>query len=160
MDNGRELFEHELRDLYDVEHKQLRALETMSNKVSEETLKHVLLHHREETEGQVQRLEQVFDLLDRSPRREPCDGINGLIEEYSGFMKEEDPSPEIADVFTAAAGIKAEYYEICSYQSLIKLAGRMQMSEAVGLLQQNLDEEQATAEKLDDLSQKLGAKIS
>lgn len=160
METGRELFEHELRDLYDVEHKQVQALERMAGKVGEESLKEMLLHHREETRGQIERLEQVFGLLDRSPRREPCAGINGLIEEYSEFIKEEDPSPEILNIFTAAAGIKAEHYEIVSYRSLVKLADQLQMSEAVDLLQQNLNEEEKTAEQLDQLSTKLGSAIS
>ena len=156
MDSGRELFEHELRDIYDAEHKQARALETMANKVTEDTLKEALLTHQQETEGQIKRLEEVFGLLDRAARREPCPGINGLIEEYSEFTKEEDPSPEILNVFTAAAAVKAEHYEICGYKSLIQLAETMQMAEAVTFLQQNLEEEMRTAELMEQMSQKLG----
>lgn len=159
-DTARELFEHELRDIYDAEHKLVRALESMTKKVTDDKLAQGLQSHRDETKGQIKRLEQVFELAERSARREPCTGINGLIEEFTKFSNEEDPSPEVLNVFATAAAIKTEYYEICSYTSLIKLARGLGLDAAVPLLEENLKEEQAAAQELEQLSDVLGDKLA
>ncbi|MDQ4065683.1 MAG: DUF892 family protein [Actinomycetota bacterium] len=159
MDSGRELFEHELRDMYDVEMKLVNALETMSNKVADEQLSRAFEEHREVTRRQAERLEQVFQLIDRAPRREACEGINGLIEEFSCFVKE-DPSDAVLNVFATGAAQKVEHYEIVAYKSLIKLADQLGLSEAAELFEQNLREEQETAQQLETLSEKLGQELS
>lgn len=159
MDTGKELFEHELRDMYDAEHKMLRSLESMAKKVASPELTEAFELHRKTTETQIQRLEKVFELVDRAPRREPCEGINGLIEEFSEFVKEEDPAEPILNVFASAAAIKVEHYEICAYKSLIRLADQMGLSEAAQLMQETLREEQQTAQELETLSEKLGQEV-
>ncbi len=159
MDSGRELFEHELRDMYDVEMKLVNALETMSNKVADEQLSRAFEEHREVTRRQAERLEQVFQLIDRAPRREACEGINGLIEEFSSFVKE-DPSDAVLNVFATGAAQKVEHYEIVAYKSLIKLADQLGLSEAAELFEQNLREEQETAQELEAMSEKLGQQLS
>ena len=155
-DNARELFEHELRDIYDVENKLINALESMAKKVTEPALQTAFAEHREVTKNQAKRLEEVFALLDRAPRREPCQGINGLIQEFQEFVKEENPSPEVLNLFASSAAEKVEHYEICSYKGLINLAENLQMSEAVTLLQQSLAEEEQTAVQMEEMSKKLG----
>ncbi|MGH2786638.1 MAG: ferritin-like domain-containing protein [Actinomycetota bacterium] len=160
MDTAIELFEHELRDIYDAEHKLVRALKTMADKATNEELKKGFEEHLEVTAKQAGRLERVFELIERKPRREPCDGINGLIAEYSGFAKEENPSPPVLDLFSTSAALKVEHYEICSYRSLIRLADVLGLSEAAGLFEQSLKEEQATAQELEQLSEKLGHEVS
>ena len=155
-DNARELFEHELRDIYDVENKLINALESMAKKVTEPALQTAFAEHREVTQNQAKRLEEIFGLLDRAPRREPCQGINGLIQEFQEFVKEESPAPEVLNLFATGAAQKVEAYEICSYKSLINLAENLQMSEAIALLQQNLAEEEQTAVQLEEMSKKLG----
>ncbi len=159
MDSGRELFEHELRDMYDVEMKLVNALETMSNKVADEQLSRAFEEHREVTRRQAERLEQVFQLIDRAPRREACEGINGLIEEFSSFVKE-DPSDAVLNVFATGAAQKVEHYEIVAYKSLIKLADQLGLSEAAELFEQNLREEQETAQELEAMLEKLGQQLS
>ena len=159
VDSGRELFEHELRDMYDAEMKLVNALETMSNKVANEELSRAFDEHREVTRAQAERLEQVFKLIDRAPRREPCKGINGLIEEFSSFV-EEDPSEQVLNVFATGAAQKVEHYEIVAYKSLIKLADTLGLSEAAELFEQNLREEQETAQQLETMSEKLGQELS
>lgn len=159
-DSLKELFEHELRDIYDAENKLLNALETMSNDASDEQLGNAFKEHREVTQQQIQRLERVFELVDRSPRREPCAGINGLIEEYSKFKKEEDPSPEILDVFATGAALKVENYEISSYKSLIKLAQQLGLNEAVTLFQDTLREEEETAREVEQMAEVVGKRAS
>jgi ferritin-like metal-binding protein YciE len=149
IDTTQELFEHELRDMYDAEHKLLRALKTMADKVPNEELSRGFAEHRKATEGQIKRLEQIFRLLDRKARRETCRGINGLIQEFSKFVSDEEPSEEILNVFAIGAGLKVEQYEIVGYQSLLRLAGELALPEALELLQQNLFEEQETAQQLE-----------
>jgi ferritin-like metal-binding protein YciE len=159
-DTGRELFEHELRDIYDAEHKLINALEKMAKDASDEQLTQAFTEHRVVTQQQAERLERVFELIERAPRREPCAGINGLIEEYQKFNKEEDPSPEVRDVFATGAALKVENYEISSYKSLIKLATQLGLTEAVTLFQENLREEEETAREVEQMSEILGKKLS
>jgi ferritin-like metal-binding protein YciE len=111
-ETAKELFEHELRDIYDAEHKLINALEKMAKDASDDQLSHAFKEHRGVTQQQTRRLERVFELVDRAPRREPCAGINGLIEEYQKFNQEEDASPEARDVFAAGTALKVETYEI------------------------------------------------
>jgi ferritin-like metal-binding protein YciE len=159
-DTGRELFEHELRDVYDVENKLVNALQKMAKNASDEQLTQAFQEHREVTEQQAKRLERDFELVDRSPRREPCPGINGLIEEYQKFIKEESPSPEVADVFAVGAASKVESYEICAYKSLIKLANHLGLTEAVTLLAESLREEEETLREAEAMSEILGKRLS
>ena len=159
MDTGKELFEHELRDVYDAEHKMVRSLESMADKVANAELAQAFRTHRETTERQIQRLEKVFELVDRAPRREPCEGINGLIEEFSEFAKEENPAEPVLNLFASAAALNVEHYEICAYKSLIVLADQMGLSEAAQLLNETLREEQETAQELETMAEKLGQEV-
>jgi ferritin-like metal-binding protein YciE len=159
MDKGIDLFEHELKDIYDAENKLSRELENMAKKTKDEQLAEGFLHHQQETEGQIKRLEDVFGVVGQKPSRETCHGINGLLEEYKSFVKEEDPSPELLDVFATGAALKVEHYEIAAYSSLIKLAHQAGLNDAVSLLQENMSEEQETAKKLEMLSKELGARV-
>ena len=159
MDSAKDLFEHELRDIYDAEHKLVNALETMGNKVADEQLSKSFEEHRAVTQNQIERLDKVFGLIDRVSRREACDGINGLISEFSGFVKDESPAEPVLNVFATAAALKVEHYEICSYKSLIKLADTLGLTEAAELFEQSLKEEQETATELETMSEKLGQEL-
>jgi ferritin-like metal-binding protein YciE len=152
MDVPKELFEHELRDIYDAEKKLERALETMAKKVPHETMSRGFSEHRKATQEQVKRLEQIFGLVGKKPRREPCRGISGLIEEFTRFVRDESPSEEILNVFAAGAALKVEHYEIVAYQSLLRLANRVGLSEAVSLLEESLAEEEETARRLNAIA--------
>jgi ferritin-like metal-binding protein YciE len=148
VDTQQELFEHELRDIYDAEHKLVRALQTMSKKVPDRALAESFGEHRKVTEGQIQRLEGVFRLLDKKPRREPCRGINGLIDEFTKFTKE-GPSDDVLNAFAVGAGLKVEQYEIVAYQSLLRMAGQLGLEGALDPLSANLSEEMEAANRLD-----------
>ncbi len=158
METGKDLFIHELQDIYDAENKLVNALETMANKVASPELTKAFEEHRSVTENQVKRLERVFELVDRKPSREPCKGINGLIEEFSTFVKE-NPSEPVLNVFATGAALKVEHYEIVAYKSLIKLADQLGLSEAAELFEQTLKEEQETAVEIETLSEKLGQEL-
>lgn len=159
MNTGADLFKHELKDLYDAEFRQAQALTEMAEKVSDGKLAEALREHREETQGQIKRLESVFEAIGESPEKEACAGVIGLVKEFKDFQGE-DPSDRVLNVFTAEAALKAEHYEIVSYSGLIKLAGQMGQTEVIGLLQKNLDEELATAQNLEILSGQLGEELA
>jgi ferritin-like metal-binding protein YciE len=159
METGKDLFIHELQDIYDAENKLVNALETMASKVENPDLKQAFEEHREVTRGHVDRLEKVFPLVDRKPSREPCKGINGLIEEFSSFVKEEDPGEKVLNVFATGAAQKVEAYEIMGYKSLIGLADQLGLSEAAQLFEETLKEEQEAAQELETLAGKLGQEL-
>jgi ferritin-like metal-binding protein YciE len=156
METARDLFEHELRDIYDAEEKLVRATETMANKASDEQLTQALAQHCEVTKDQVKRIEQVFRSIDREPRREKCPGINGLIEEFSEFVKE-GPAPEALNFFTIGAASKVEHYEIEAYKSLIALADQIGVDASP--LVENLAEEEEAATLLESMSKDFASRL-
>lgn len=157
METGHELFVHELADILDGERQLVEALQEMENDATNPQLKKAFAQHREQTEGQVERLEECFSLLGEQPDQAECAGIKGLIEEKKSFM-EENPSEDILDVFEVGACIKTESYEICAYESLLPMAREMKHSQVAKLLVQNLKEEEATLKKLEGFSKKLKPK--
>lgn len=158
MQTGHELFIHELADILDGERQLVDALQELENDSTNRQLKEAFGNHREETEGQVERLQECFSLLGEEPEEAECAGIKGLVEEKKSFM-EEDPSDDILDVFDVGAGIKTESYEICAYESLISMAREMKHTKVAQLLSQNLKEEQAALKNLEALSKKLKPEV-
>jgi ferritin-like metal-binding protein YciE len=135
-----DLFVDTLKDIYYAEKHILKALPTMVSKATTRELKNALETHRGETEGQIERLEQVFEMLDMQPRGKKCEAIEGIIEEAKGHMK------DIADKSVLDAGMigsaqAVEHYEISRYGTLIEWARELGHEQAVRPLQQNLDEE-------------------
>ena len=153
---AQQLFEHHVRDMYDAEQKLVRALRRMANNATDRTLAKGFTTHARTTERHVRRLEQVFKGIERQPRRQPCAGVDGLIEEYSTFVREERPSAEVLDAFAAEAGLKVERYEIVAYRGLLDLAKRIGLSREADLLKETLREEEATASELEGMTKKLG----
>lgn len=154
METGHELFVHELTDMLDAEQQLVGALGELAGDSSRPDLKKAFEQHREETEGQVERLQQCFELLGEQAEQTECKGIRGLIAEKKAFA-EEDPSPDLVDVFNVGAGIKAESYEICAYESLIDMAKKMKHTKVAQLLNQNLKEEKAALKKMEGFSEKV-----
>ena len=147
MQTIEELFEHELKDMYSAEHSLLDALEQMANESSDRDIRRAFTQHRRETQGQIKRLERVFKTLGQKPEAETCPGIEGLIKEKKLFMRER-PTPELLEFYNLGAAQKTERYEITAYESLIDMADKLGMSDAVGLLEQNLQEEEDTLNRL------------
>ena len=154
MQTAHELFLHELSDMLDAERKIAEALEQQEQESSVSALGKAFGKHRQQTEKQIERLEQCFSELGQEPEQTECDGIKGLIEEHD-HMKEEDPAPDILDMFNATAACKVERYEITSYESLIRMAGMMGHKKAAKLLRDNLKEEQQTLKIMQQFSRKL-----
>lgn len=142
-----ELFEHELKDMYSGEHALLDALEQMAGESSDREIKKAYTQHRKETQGHVKRLEKIFKSLGRKPEVATCTGIEGLVKEKKLFMRER-PSAELLEFFNIGAAQKTERYEITAYETLIDMAEKLGMSDAVELLEQNLQEEEMALNKL------------
>src|SRR4026208_1078460 len=145
-------FIDELRDTYDAEKQLTKALTKLAKASSNPKLRNAFETHLEETQGQIARLEQVFESLDEKARGKHCDGIAGIIEEGKSIM-EEDFEDTTMDACLIAAGQRAEHYEMAAYGTLVAWARAMGHSEAADLLQQNLDEEKAADEKLSALAE-------
>ncbi len=145
-------FVDELRDAYDAEKQLLKALAKMAKKASSEELSAAFEAHREETRGQVDKLEQVFGLLDEKVRGKHCDGIAGIIDEGKSVM-EEDFDDETMDACLIASGQRAEHYEMAAYGTLVAWANAMGLDDAAALLEEILNEEKAADEKLTELAE-------
>ena len=146
-----DLFLHTLQDIYYAEQQILKSLPDMVEKASEPKLKQGFQMHQRETEGQVKRLEQVFQKLGQSAKGVDCPAIDGILEEAKEIAGEvEDKS--VLDAALIAAGQAVEHYEMTRYGTLIAWAKRLGHQDVITLLQQTLDEEKATDQKLTALA--------
>jgi ferritin-like metal-binding protein YciE len=140
VESMEKLLVHELKDLYSAEKQILEALPGMARAATNPDLKRAFERHLKQTEGHVGRLETIFDLLEGRPSGRKCVGMEGLIEEAEGTMKEGMPEP-LLDAALIGAAQKVEHYEIAAYGTVRAFAERLGMKQAVRLLQQTLDEE-------------------
>jgi ferritin-like metal-binding protein YciE len=151
MKSLQDLFLHMLQDVYHAEKQAIRAYPKMVKSVQNPELKKALEQHREETLGQVERLEQIFEMMDRRARGEPCEAMQSLIEEGREVLEEaEDENVKDAGIIAAAQAI--EHYEIARYGTLRAWAEELGMGDAARLLQQTLDEEKKTDELLNKIA--------
>jgi ferritin-like metal-binding protein YciE len=144
-----EKFSHELRDIYDAEHQFLQGQEMMLKKTSDSKLKQMITEHIAQTKQQIRNLEEVFDVLGEQPQREMCDGAKGLLSEGQKLLKETEGADKVQDCAIADAASKIEHYEIASYRGLITAADLMGQRGIVSLLQQNLEQEESTAQLIE-----------
>ncbi len=151
METIEELFEHELKDMYSAEHSLVDALEQMAGESSDRDIRRVFTRHRRETQGQIKRLERIFKTMGQTPEAESCAGIEGLIKEKKIFMREK-PSSELLEFYNVGAAQKTERYEITAYENLIEMADKLGMTDAVELLEQNLQEEEAALALLKEIA--------
>ena len=140
-------FIDELRDTYDAEKQLTKALPKMAKAAKSPELRTALEAHLEETMGQIDRLERVFESLEEKVRGKHCDGMAGIIEEGKSIMGE-DFDDATMDACLIAAGQRAEHYEMAAYGTLVAWARGMGHDEAANLLQETLEEEKAADEKL------------
>jgi ferritin-like metal-binding protein YciE len=145
-------FIDELRDTYDAERQLTKALAKLAKAETSPDLREAFETHLEETKGQIERLEEVFEGLEEKVRGKHCEGIAGIIEEGKALM-EEDFDDATLDAGLIAAGQRAEHYEIAAYGTLVAWAKTMGHTDAAALLQENLDEEKAANAKLSDLAE-------
>ena len=142
----------ELKDAYDAEKQLTKALPKLAKASNSPELRQAFQDHLEETNGHVEKLEQVFQSLDEKPKGQHCDGIAGIIDEGKNVM-DEDFEGATMDACLIAAGQRAEHYEIAAYGTLVAWAKTMGHHDAADLLQEILDEEKAADEKLNAIAE-------
>jgi ferritin-like metal-binding protein YciE len=150
--NLREALVDEIKDLYNAEKQLTKALPKMAKGATSEELREAFETHLEETEGQVTRLERVFELLDEKPRGKHCAGMAGIVEEGSEKLQE-DAEDSVMDAMLIASAQKVEHYEIGSYGTAIAWAEALGLTEVAQILNETLAEEKAADEKLSALAE-------
>lgn len=148
----RELFVEELKDIYWAEKHLAKALPRMAKASTSEELSNAFQKHLGQTEEQIQRIEQVFEILDMTARAKKCEAMEGLIEESKAAIEDTDKGTATRDAALIISAQKAEHYEIATYGSLVQWAKTMGESEIADLLQQTLDEEKDTDVILTELA--------
>lgn len=145
------LFHDTLRDIYYAERKILKSLPKMKRAAQSEKLKAAFEKHEGQTEGQIERLEKVFEIIGKTPRGKTCDAINGILDEGDEIAEEYKDSPAL-DAGLLAAAQAVEHYEITRYGTLKRWATVLGLDEAVKLLDETLEEESQTDEDLTSIA--------
>lgn len=148
-----ELFLDELRDIYWAEKHLTKALPKMRKAATSPELAAAFEKHLTETEEQIQRVEQVFEMLDVSARAKKCDAMEGLVKEAQSLMEELPKGTKVRDAGIIIAAQKVEHYEIAAYGSLVQLAKTMGRSDVADVLVQTLNEEKTTDQILTQLAE-------
>jgi ferritin-like metal-binding protein YciE len=148
----REALVEEVKDLYNAERQLTKALPKLAKNSTNPKLREALLSHLRETESQVERLEQVFRLLDEKPKGKLCEGMQGIIEEGNAMLEEVEEGP-VMDACIIAAGQKSEHYEMASYGTCIAWAEAAGLTDVAALLQQTLREEETADKKLSAIAE-------
>lgn len=151
VDSMEKLFVDELRDLYSAETQITKALPKLAKAASSEELRSAFEHHLRETEGHVQRLEQIFEMIGESPKGETCEGIKGIIEEGEKTMKASKEGPVRDEVLISGAQ-RVEHYEMAAYGTARTYAERMGQKQMAEILDKTLAEEKAADKKLTEIS--------
>ena len=155
-DSLRDLYVDRLRDLYSAETQLVKALPKMAKASSNDQLRQGFEEHLRQTSEQVSRLEQIFEQLGEKPSGKKCVGMEGLIKEGSQLIKEEF-SGEVKDAGIIGAAQHVEHYEIAGYGTVRTFAELLGESQHASLLQQTLNEEKQTDEKLTQLAEEINA---
>lgn len=154
MKTPKDLFIHELGDIYDAEQKIAQMLPVMAKECNNAQIKSAFEQHETETKQQINNLEQCFQALGITPEKTPCTTIAGLKQEHDSFLKEK-PSEDLINMFDLGGASKTEHYEIASYKGLIEKANLMGQQQVAQLLQQNLQQEENMSKKVESISKQL-----
>ena len=147
-----DLFHDTLKDIYFAEKKILTALPKMAKAAQNPDLKAAFEKHRDETAGQIERLDEVFGLIDKKPQGKTCDAILGILKEGEEIIADYKGSPAL-DAGLVSSAQAVEHYEICRYGTLCTWAGALGLEDAKKLLGETLEEEQSTDEALSELAE-------
>ncbi|WP_036137820.1 YciE/YciF ferroxidase family protein [Luteibacter sp. 9135] len=150
-----DLFIHELSDIYSAEKQLTKALPRLARAASNPDLKAAFESHLEETHGQVERIDQIVELLDIKLKRIKCAAMEGLVEEGKEVIDEVEEGP-LRDAALIGGAQKVEHYEIASYGTISAIAKQLGYADAIPLLQATLKEEKAADEKLTLLAESAG----
>jgi ferritin-like metal-binding protein YciE len=158
-DSLKKLYIDELKDLYSAENQLVKALPKMAKAASAEDLREGFQEHLEQTKGHVQRLEEIFRSLDESPKGKKCVGMEGLVKEGSEVMAE-DLEDAVLDAGLIGAAQRVERYEIAAYGTVCEFAKVLGEAEHASLLEETLEEEKETDEKLTGLAKRVNAQAN
>jgi len=148
-----ELFVDELKDIYWAEKHLAKALVKLAKAATSDELRSALETHKEETDYQVTRLEQVFEMIEEKATAKKCDAMSGLIEESESIVEDTEDGTMTRDAGIISAAQKSEHYEIASYGTLRTMANTLGFPEAAKLLDETLAEEKKTDELLTQLAE-------
>ena len=152
MDDVTKLMVEQLRDAYSAEKQGLRAMPRVAKKVTSQALKDAFQMHGEQTEHQVERLEQALEKLGARPGRKVCEGMRGLIEEAQSALEDHDKGP-LLDAVIVGAQQRMEHYEIAAYGTIAALAKAAGQQEIADFMAQTLQEEKQADERLTQLAE-------
>jgi ferritin-like metal-binding protein YciE len=152
LDSLQSLFLEELKDIYHAEKQLVRALPRLAKAATEPELQEAITSHLEETEGHVERIEQIFKELGQAARGKRCKGMEGLLEEGKEIMEEEG-EPAVIDAALIAGAQRVEHYEIAAYGCLRTYAELLGLDKAAKLLSETLAEEEAADKKLNSIAE-------
>ena len=155
----KQLYIDELKDLYNAENQLVKALPKLVKGAQSNELRQGFEEHLKQTKGHVQRLEQIFEMLGESPKGKKCKGMEGLIEEGSEVM-DEDYEGSVLDAALIGAAQRVEHYEIAGYGTVRNMAELLGESDQVSLLEETLQEEKETDEKLTELATQINAEAN
>jgi ferritin-like metal-binding protein YciE len=150
-ENLKKLYVDELKNLFSAENQLLKALPKMAKAASSEDLRTGFEEHLEQTKGHVQRLEEIFESLDESPKGKKCVGMEGLVKEGSEVM-EEGFEDAVLDAGLIGAARRVEHYEIAAYGAVSEIAKALGETKHASLLEKTLTEETLTDQKLAGLA--------
>ena len=153
IDSMTALLVDELRDIYDAEKRLTKAIPKLAKKATNDQLRSALEEHLEETEQQVQRLEQAFEHLGERAKAKPCAGMKGIIEEGDEHVGEDYDDDDLRDAVIIGSAQRVEHYEIAAYGTAIAHARLLEQEDIVGLLEESLGEEKAADEKLTEIAE-------
>lgn len=148
-----EFFMDMLKDIYWAEKAQMKAMQKMMKKCTSDDLKDAFEQHRMQTETQVERLEEIFEMMGKRAQAKKCEAMQGLIDEANTTMEETEDDTYTRDCALIVSAQKAEHYEIAAYGSMVTIARAMGHTEAADLLQESLDEEKETDQLLTQIAE-------
>jgi len=148
-----DLFEDMLRDVYYAEKKLVKTLPKMAKRASSDDLAKAFAHHKSETDGQVTRLEEIFEMIGKPARGKTCEAMDGLVAEGSEIMEEAEGA-SVMDAGLIASAQAVEHYEIARYGTLIAWARELNLPRASSLLEKTLKEEKAADELLNVIAER------
>jgi ferritin-like metal-binding protein YciE len=153
VDSLKSLLVEQVKDLYDAEKRLTKAIPKLAKASANEELSTALDEHLDETRNHVERLEQVFGLLDERPKSKPCEGMKGLIEEGDEHAKEDYDDDDLRDAMIIGSAQRVEHYEIAGYGTAIAHARLLGLDDVVEVLEATLAEEKAADQKLTEIAE-------
>ena len=154
-DGLQDLFLDSIKDIYWAENHLVKTLPKMQSAAASEELAAAIASHLEQTKGHVQRLNQVFDMLNEKKQAKKCDAMEGITKEGEGIVEDTDTGTPARDTGVIMASQKVEHYEIATYSGIIQLAKKLGYTDVASVLEQTLAEEKETSQKLTQLADSL-----